>query len=389
LNARCLDLARGPRFISTDFRDSAGRTSTRFEICSARGFTRRTSRATQRGVPAAARLALADSGVSSMAAAGPVGELFQYAIDQPVTVARQKSAMLPIVNASVEAQKVSIYNESVQRKFPLNGLRLKNTTGLHLMQGPITVFDAGSYAGDARIEDLQPNEDRLVSYALDLKVDVEPLAQGGTNEITSIQIRKGVLAVNHRLLQSKVYTVRNKAAEKRTVIIEHPFRSDWKLIEPPKPVERTPSVYRFQVTVEPGKAEKLTVNEELLSSESVGILSADLNLLLQYSRGRAISSKVKETLEKVVAMRNELADVQRRGAQVNQQINDITQEQTRIRDNMKVLAQNSELYTRYLKKFDEQETQIERLREQLQKLREEETARQKQLEDYLANLQVD
>jgi len=143
------------------------------------------------------------------------------------------------------------------------------------------------------------------------------------------------------------------------------------------------------VTVEPGKAEKLTVNEELLSSESVGILSADLNMLLQYSRGRAISSKVKETLEKVVAMRNALADVQRRGAQVNQQINDITQEQTRIRDNMKVLAQNSELYTRYLKKFDEQETQIERLREQLQKLREEETARQKQLEDYLANLQVD
>ena len=94
---------------------------------------------------AAARLALADSGVSSLAAAGAVGELFQYAIDQPVTVARQKSAMLPIVNASVEAQKVSIYNESVQRKFPLNGLRLKNTTGMHLMQGPITVFDAGSY----------------------------------------------------------------------------------------------------------------------------------------------------------------------------------------------------------------------------------------------------
>src|SRR5207302_10339328 len=126
--------------------------------------------------------ALADSGVSSMAAAAAVGELFQYAIDQPVTVARQRSAMLPIVNAAVEAEKISIYNESVQRKFPLNGLRLKNTTPLHLMQGPITVFDGSSYAGDARIEDLQPKEERLISYALDLKVEVEPLPQGGTNE---------------------------------------------------------------------------------------------------------------------------------------------------------------------------------------------------------------
>src|SRR5207302_1499157 len=172
---------------------------------------------------------LADSGVSAMAAAGAVGELFQYAIDQPVTVARQKSAMLPIVNASIEAEKLSIYNENVQRKFPLNGLRLTNTSGLHLMQGPITIFDGGTYAGDARIEDLQPKEERLISYALDLKVEVEPLQQGGTNEITSINIRKGVIAIKHRLLQTKVYSIRNKAAEKRTVLSEHPFRTAWKL----------------------------------------------------------------------------------------------------------------------------------------------------------------
>jgi len=338
---------------------------------------------------ALAEVALADSGVSAMAAAGSVGELFQYAIDQPVTVERQKSAMLPIVNSPLEAEKLSIYNESVQRKFPLNGLRLKNTTALHLMQGPITVFDGGSYAGDARIEDLQPKEERLISYALDLKVEVDPSQQTGTSEITSIQIRKGVIAVKHRLLQTKIYAIQNKAAEKRTVLIEHPFRSDWKVIEPPTPIERTPSVYRFRVGVEAGKSEKLAVNEEHLTSESIGMVSADVNALLLYSRNRAISPKVKEALEKVVAMRNALGDLERRSGQVNQQINDITQEQTRIRENMKVLAQNSELYTRYLKKFDEQETQIEGLREQLRKLRAEEEMQRKQIEDYVSALQLE
>jgi len=143
------------------------------------------------------------------------------------------------------------------------------------------------------------------------------------------------------------------------VLVEHPFRSDWKLLEPPKPIERTPSVYRFRVVVEAGKSEKLTVNEEQLTSESIGVINADLNMLLLYSRHRAISPKVKEALEKIVAMRNALSDLERRSGQINQQINDIAQEQSRIRENMKVLAQNSELYTRYLKKFDEQETQIE------------------------------
>jgi len=338
---------------------------------------------------AASEIGLADGGVSAMAAAGAVGELFQYVIDQPVTVARQKSAMLPIINASIQAEKLSIYNESVQRKFPLNGLRLTNTTGLHLMQGPITVFDGSTYAGDARIEDLQPKEERLISYALDLKIEVEPLQQAGTNEITSINIRKGVIAIKHRLLQTKVYSIRNKAAEKRTVLLEHPFRSDWKLLEPPKPIERTPSVYRFRVVVEPDKSEKLAVNEEQLTGESIGVINADLNMLLLYSRHRAVSSKVKEALEKIVTMKNALGDIERRSGQLNQQINDITQEQTRIRENMKVLAQNSELYTRYLKKFDEQETQIEGLREQLRKLRVEEQTQRKQLEDFVSNLQLD
>jgi hypothetical protein len=257
------------------------------------------------------------------------------------------------------------------------------------MQGPITIFDGGSYAGDARIEDLQPKEERLISYALDLKTEVEPLQRGGTNELIAIQIRKGVLVASHRLRQTKTYTIRNKGADKRTVLVEHPFRADWKLIEPPKPIERTPTVYRFQVAVEPGKSEKLDVNEEQLTSESIGLAAADLNRLIIYSRNRAISPKVKEALEKVVAMRNALTELERRIGQINQQINDISQEQTRLRENMKVLAQNSDLYARYLKKLDDQETQIEGLRQQLGKLRSEEEAQRKQLDDYVTGLQLE
>src|SRR6516164_578771 len=107
-------------------------------------------------------------GVESAAQASNVGELFRYQIATPVKLERGKSAMLPIVNESVKGEKVSIYNEQIQSKHPLNGLRLKNSTDLHLMQGPITVFDDSAYAGDAQIQDLPPGSERLISYALDL-----------------------------------------------------------------------------------------------------------------------------------------------------------------------------------------------------------------------------
>ena len=113
-------------------------------------------------------------GVASAAVATELGEYFQYQLEQPVSLPRQKSALLPIVNGPVEAARVSIYNEAVHAKYPLLGLHFKNTTGLHLMQGPLTVFDNNSYAGDARVGDLQPNETRLVSYAVDLGTEVAP-----------------------------------------------------------------------------------------------------------------------------------------------------------------------------------------------------------------------
>src|SRR5205085_5344946 len=80
-------------------------------------------------------------GVSPAATASQLGDYFQYVLDRPVTLPRQKSALLPILNKEVEGTRVSIYNEQVQAQFPLHGLKFKNTSGAHLMQGPLTVFE--------------------------------------------------------------------------------------------------------------------------------------------------------------------------------------------------------------------------------------------------------
>ena len=127
-------------------------------------------------------VALDPSGVASVANADEIGDYFQYAIDQKVTLPRQKSAMLPIVNQPVEGKRVSIYNEAVQAKFPLLGLRFKNTTGQDLMQGPVAVYEGGTYAGDGRIMDLQPNEERLLSFAIDQGVEIKAEGSIGAAE---------------------------------------------------------------------------------------------------------------------------------------------------------------------------------------------------------------
>src|SRR5207247_4514601 len=102
-------------------------------------------------------------------------------------------ALLPIVGQHVEGSRLSIYNEGVQTKHPLLGLRFKNTSGMHLAQGPITVFEGSTYAGDTRVLDVQPNEERLLSYAIDLGTEVDPQTGDGSSKITSVKAVKGIV----------------------------------------------------------------------------------------------------------------------------------------------------------------------------------------------------
>jgi len=324
-----------------------------------------------------------------MAEATALGELFQYKIDVPVTLGRQKSAMLPIVNAAVEGEKVSIYNQSVQPKFPLNGLRLKNTSGLHLMQGPITVFDDSAYAGDARIEDLPPGDERLISYAIDLSTEVESRQIAGTQDLLKVKLFKGTLISIHKAREQWTYSAKSKADKKRTLLIEHPFRSDWTLVTPEKSAERTPQVYRFRIELDPRKTAKLDVVEERQYSQTVALTNLNSDAILYYTREHAVSQKVKDALVKVMQMRENVDTTARQRASLEQRINEITQEQGRIRENMRTIPQNSELYNRYLKKFETQETEIEKLRSDLTTARADEEKQQKSLDQFLLALDVE
>jgi hypothetical protein len=147
--------------------------------------------------------------VTAITSGEKLGDFFQYVIEKPVSLPRQKSALLPSVGKGVEASRVSIYNEGAQAKFPLLGLRLKNTSGLHLLQGPVAVFEGGTYAGDARIADLQPDEERLLSYAVDLGTEVKPEAADG-GRLTQVKVVQGVLYTTTKLRETKTYTVKNR-----------------------------------------------------------------------------------------------------------------------------------------------------------------------------------
>ncbi len=324
----------------------------------------------------------------SAAAAGEVGELFQYVIGTPVTLGRQKSAMLPIVNETIQGEKVSIYNQAVQAKHPLNGLKLVNSTSLHLMQGPITVFDGGAYAGDAKIEDLPPKADRLISYALDLKTEVVPETKGRPEQLLSVKLIKGTMLISRKLSRTHSFTVKNSDAKTKTVLVELPLDVNWKLVSPKEPSEKTRDRYRFAVKAEPGKPTTLSVEEEQVVSQSLALSNLDDHTVLFYINQKEVTPAVKAALQEIVKRKQALQRVVEERQRLEQQITAITQEQDRIRQNMGQLDRNTDLYKRYVQKFGAQEDAVEKMRDQIQKLSGEETRLRESLDQFLINLDI-
>jgi hypothetical protein len=327
--------------------------------------------------------------VASAASASKLGDYFQYAIDHAVTLPRQKSALLPIVGQDVEGERVSIYNEGTHAKFPLLGLALTNSTGMHLTQGPITVYEGSTYAGDARISDLQKGERRLLSYAIDLGTEVHAVPSSDNGKITSVKIVKGIVHTTTRVKDTKTYTIANRNDVDRTVLIEHPNRADFKLTSKDKPWETARDFHRFQVKVPAGKTVPYTVSEEKDFGSSVALTNSDDQFIRIVLNEKVTSDKVKTALTRALALRGKLAQSLRELQQQQRQLNDITADQDRLRKNLREMPPTAAAYKRYLKKFDDQETQIEKFQALIKELQDAEHAQRKDYEAFLASLNVD
>jgi hypothetical protein len=288
--------------------------------------------------------------VAAVTAAAQLGDFFQYVVEKPLTLPRQKSALLPIIGKDVEATRVSVYNERTQPKFPLLGLRLKNTSGLHLMQGPITVFEGSSYASDARIADLQPNEERLLSYAVDLGTEVKPEVAADSGRLTQVKVVKGVLHSTAKVREKQTYTVKNRNPEDRLVLIEHAIRQPFKLVDTGKPAETARDVYCFELKVPAGETAKQTVTEERdLTSRALLTNSPDEQVHL-FLQSPVVSAKVKEGLRKAQGLRREWARAQREVGGQQRQLQAVAEDQARLRANLREVPQSSPLHRRYLDK---------------------------------------
>jgi hypothetical protein len=342
----------------------------------------------------AAGLSLADehaaveSTIAATAESRELGELFEYRFDKPVTVRKSESAMLPFLQQKVGARKLLIYADESSRH-PMNAAEITNSTGKTLDGGPVTVFDAGAYAGEALVETLKGGDKRLISYGIDLGTRITTVFDSSSERIQQVSLRRGVLTAFSGIREVKTYTIRNVDQKPKTLVVEHPARPTYKLLNQ-KPAEQTANAYRFEVKLGPDSTEKFVVEEERSLVNTYALVNESPDFLASFVQNKELSAEARKQLERILAHKREIASIDTQIQEGQTQINELVNDQGRLRENIRSLNSVSgqqDQVQKYAAQLASQESALAAQRDRLAEMRKKRNALQAELNTMIETME--
>ena len=321
-----------------------------------------------------------------------LGDLFEYKLKEPITIPKNSSALVPVIQSAIGAEKVSVWNEQAGLRRPQRALWITNSSGLTLDGGSFSVLEEETFAGEGIFDPIRPDEKRLASYATDLALNVSSTLGSEQERVTRVRVHRGVMTQESEVREKKTYTFRNEDSSPRTVVVEHPVRSGYELRSAARPVETTAAWMRFRLEMGAKQTAALVVEEARPVVASFTISNIDSNLIGTFVQQRSIDKSVEEALRKVVAQKDAIASLEEQKNTRDEENQKIYDDQQRLRENMKSLKGSPEekaLVQRYVQQLNTQETRLETLRQEIAQLEARKDSAQADLDRMIEDLSFD
>jgi len=313
-------------------------------------------------------------------------DYFEYALTQPVTIHKNESAMVPILQQELPAEHVTLWSE--RESTPLRAVWLENKSKLTLDSGSFSIFESGEFAGEGLLDPIHPGEKRLLSYAADQAVRVQVTKRDSQRTLHHVEVRKGVIIETHMDVASVTYSATNHAETDRVVLLEHPRRTNgWSLDEGLKADETAPDLYRFRLPVAAHSTKTLEVKERGPELQRVD-LSASQN---QTGYLLDLVKRVPDALDKlkpVIDAQTALADLDRRIDDSKKTEATAAADEARDRDNLTALKGN-DAAKRFVDELNRAEDTLQTTRKQTAGLEQQKQAAVEKLNGLIAGLSFD
>jgi hypothetical protein len=299
---------------------------------------------------------------SQQVQAAEAAEETTFQLPTPVSLAAGHSASVPIIDRKIPAMRLDL--ASGNDPHPLSAIRIVNDTGTSLPAGVLTLYDAAgaaTFAGDARLGGLPAGENRLLSFAQDLRTTVERTS-GGQTSLAALTASDGVLHVTMRHREVLHFTITAPANEPRRVLLEIPKNGSRTLSIEGGAIpgsEETATNWRLPIALKPGEVRKLTAYADGLSREDTALLTDDGQVVVQLLNEQSLSTQARTALQRLVSLRQEEAAKRTAVNQLKAQQEAVLQDEDRIRRNLAAVPASDALHTRLTRALDTDETKLD------------------------------
>ncbi len=315
-------------------------------------------------------------------------DFFEYALAQPVTIHKNESAMVPILQQELPAEHVTLWSE--REATPLRAVWLENKSSLTLDSGSFSIFESGEFAGEGLLDPIHPGEKRLLSYAADQAVRIRRTSGVSKRKLHHLAIRHNVIVETYLDVVLRGYSIVNSADVERVVLIETPRQnngSGWVLGDDLKAAETTPTLYRFEVKVAPHTTATLEVNQH-------GPLNTTVTLNANQNQSNFLLELVKQApgaldkLKPVIDAENGIADLDHQIEESKKTEDTASADEARDRDNLTALKGN-DAAKRFVDELNRAEDLLQSTRKQTADLEQKKQAAIDKLDDLISSLNFD
>lgn len=321
-----------------------------------------------------------------------LGDLFEYKLKNPITILKNRSALVPIVQSPITVEKVSVWNEKAGLLRPQRALWITNSTGLTLDGGSVSILEDETFAGEGIFDPIRSGEKRLLSYATDLVVTAGSRTATEQEQVSRVRISRGTMMQESEIREKKTYTFRNEDSTLRTILIEHPVRAGYELRGNAHPVETTADWRRFRLLIEPKQTASLVIEEAHPTQSTFALTTLSSEQVALFVRERSIDPATEAAFRQILQQKNAIAALESRKNSREEETQKIFDNQQRLRENIKALKGTPEekpLLQRYTQQLNEEESRLQTLQAENSQLTAQIEAAQAQLESSIQKLSFD
>jgi hypothetical protein len=313
-------------------------------------------------------------------------DFFEYALAAPVTIHKNESAMVPILQQDLPADHVTLWSE--RDPHPLRAVWLENKSKLTLDSGSFSIFENGEFAGEGLLDPIHPGEKRLLSYAADQAVRVKVADRDDKRTLHHVKVSQGVIEETHMDVAGITYSATNSADVDRVVLVEHTRRNNgWTLDPALKADETSPNLYRFKLPVAAHSTAKLEVRERGPETTSLQLQSNQDQTGYLLDLVKRVPD-AEEKLKPVIEAQTALAALDKRIEESTKAEQTAAADEARDRENLTALKGN-DAARRFVDELNHAEDQLQATRKQTADLETQKSAAVEKLNNLIAGLSFD